>query len=493
MVGQAQFRRVDLALFLQQCGAQALGIVTLVSFLVGLILAFVGAVQLRQFGAQIYVADLVGLAITREMGAMMTGVILAGRTGAAFAAQLGTMQVNEEIDALITMGIPPMEFLVLPRMLALMLMMPVLCVYADLVGILAGLLVSITLLHMPLIEYLNETRRAVDLVDCGIGVGKSVVFGALVALAGCLRGMQSGRSAAAVGAAATSAVVTGIVWIIASDGMFAVVTERLGISRARRTHGMTTARPRIAVQDLTMAYGSMVIQRNVTFSIEPGEIFIIMGGSGCGKSTLLRCLMGLLRPAQGEVFYDGERFWAAAAAQRARMMRRCGVLYQSGALWSSMTLAENVALPLETYRALRPRQRRAVVSLKLALVGLAGCEELYPFELSGGMRKRAALARAMALDPDILFFDEPSAGLDPLSSRRLDDLILELRASLGATIVVVTHELASIFTIGDNSVFLDVETKTMLAVGNPKTLRDASPEPKIRAFLNRGEADATTA
>jgi len=256
---------------------------------------------------------------------------------------------------------------------------------------------------------------------------------------------------------------------------------------------MTTTMPRIAVKDLTMAYGSLVIQRDLTFSIQPGEIFIIMGGSGCGKSTLLRCLMGLLRPATGEVFYDGECFWAASAAARVRMMRRCGVLYQSGALWSSMTLAENVALPLEAYRALRPRELRAVVSLKLALVGLAGCEDLYPFELSGGMRKRAALARAMALDPDILFFDEPSAGLDPLSSRRLDDLILELRASLGATIVVVTHELASILTIGDNSVFLDVETKTMLAVGNPKTLRDASPEPKIRAFLNRGEADTTTA
>jgi phospholipid/cholesterol/gamma-HCH transport system ATP-binding protein len=256
---------------------------------------------------------------------------------------------------------------------------------------------------------------------------------------------------------------------------------------------MTATMPRIAVTDLTMAYGSSVIQRDVTFSIQPGEIFIIMGGSGCGKSTLLRCLMGLVRPAQGEVFYDGERFWAAAAAERARMMRRCGVLYQSGALWSSMTLAENVALPLEAYRSLRPRALREVVSLKLALVGLAGCEELYPFELSGGMRKRAALARAMALDPDILFFDEPSAGLDPLSSRRLDELILELRASLGATIVVVTHELASIMTIGDNSIFLDVETKTMLAVGNPKMLRDASPEPKIRAFLSRGEAETTTA
>jgi phospholipid/cholesterol/gamma-HCH transport system ATP-binding protein len=256
---------------------------------------------------------------------------------------------------------------------------------------------------------------------------------------------------------------------------------------------MTATMPRIMVKDLTMAYGSFVIQRDVTFSIQPGEIFIIMGGSGCGKSTLLRHLIGLLRPAQGEVFYDGERFWAASAADRKRMMRRFGVLYQSGALWSSMTLAENVALPLEEYKALSPRALRAVVSLKLALVGLAGFEDFYPFELSGGMRKRAALARAMALDPDILFFDEPSAGLDPLSSRRLDDLILELRASLGATIVVVTHELASIFTIGDNSIFLDTETKTMLAVGNPKTLRDASPEPKIRAFLSRGEAETTTA
>jgi phospholipid/cholesterol/gamma-HCH transport system permease protein len=228
-VGKARFRGIDLALFLQECSAQALGIVTLISFLVGLILAFMGAVQLQQFGAQIYVADLVGLGMTREMGAIMTGVIIAGRTGAAFAAQLGTMQVNEEIDALITMGIPPMEFLVLPRMLALMLMMPLLCVYADMVGMLAGLLVGTGLLDLSLVEYINETRKAVDLVDCGVGLFKSVLFGALVALAGCLRGMQCGRSAAAVGAAATSAVVTGIVWIIATDGLLAVITQRLGI------------------------------------------------------------------------------------------------------------------------------------------------------------------------------------------------------------------------------------------------------------------------
>ena len=204
-----------------------------------------------------------------------------------------------------------------------------------------------------------------------------------------------------------------------------------------------------------MAYGSFVIQHDLTFSIQPGEIFIIMGGSGCGKSTLLRHLIGLMPPAKGEVLYDGESFWAATPEDRERMMRRFGVLYQSGALWSSMTLAENVALPLGEYTDLSPREIREVVALKLALVGLAGFEDFYPAEISGGMRKRAGLARAMALDPDILFFDEPSAGLDPLSSRRLDDLILELRDSLGATVVVVTHELASIFTIGDNGVFLD--------------------------------------
>jgi len=256
---------------------------------------------------------------------------------------------------------------------------------------------------------------------------------------------------------------------------------------------MPPTEPRMTINNLTMAYGSFVIQRDLTFSIQPGEIFIIMGGSGCGKSTLLRHLIGLLRPATGEVLYDGQSLWAATAEKREHMMRRFGVLYQSVALWSSMTLVENVALPLGEYTDLSPDEIRDVVSLKLALVGLAGFEDFYPAEISGGMRKRAGLARAMALDPDILFFDEPSAGLDPLSSRRLDDLILELRDSLGATVVVVTHELASIFTIGDKSVFLDAETKTMLAVGNPKTLRDTSPEPKIRAFLRRGEADTSTA
>jgi phospholipid/cholesterol/gamma-HCH transport system permease protein len=220
---------VDLMLLIQECGAQALPIVTLISILVGLILAFVGAVQLKMFGAQIYVADLVGIAMAREMGAMMTGIIMAGRTGAAFAAQLGTMQVNEEIDALKTLGISPMEFLVMPRIIALVLMMPLLCIYADFMGILGGLLVGIGMLDLSFMEYLNETREALTLTHFSVGIFKGVVFGILVALSGCLRGMQCGRSSSAVGLAATSAVVTAIVAIIMCDGLFAIITNTLGI------------------------------------------------------------------------------------------------------------------------------------------------------------------------------------------------------------------------------------------------------------------------
>src|SRR5438876_5456610 len=248
--------------------------------------------------------------------------------------------------------------------------------------------------------------------------------------------------------------------------------------------------PRIHVSGLTMAYGSFVIQRDLDFVVERGEVFVIMGGSGCGKSTLLNHMVGLKQPARGDVVYDGESFWGSPPEARDGLRRRLGVSFQAGALWSSMTLAENVGLPLQTFTKLPAKQIREIVSLKLALVGLAGFEEFYPSEISGGMLKRAAVARAMALDPDILFFDEPSAGLDPISSRRLDDLILELRASLGATMVVVTHELPSIFAIADTAVFLDAETRTMIALGNPTKLRDESPEANVRAFLRRGAVDA---
>jgi phospholipid/cholesterol/gamma-HCH transport system ATP-binding protein len=234
--------------------------------------------------------------------------------------------------------------------------------------------------------------------------------------------------------------------------------------------------PVIDVRGLEMSYGSFVLMRDLNFTINRGDIFIIMGGSGCGK-----------QPAKGQILYDGISYWEAEPAEQEQLKRRFGILFQSGALWSSMTLAENVAMPLEQYTDLSLAQIRELVSLKLALVGLGGFEEFYPSEISGGMKKRAGLARAMALDPDLLFFDEPSAGLDPISARLLDDLIIELSESLGTTVVVVTHELASIFAIGNNSVFLDPDVKTMTAAGDPKRLLKESPDPKVINFLTRGE------
>lgn len=244
---------------------------------------------------------------------------------------------------------------------------------------------------------------------------------------------------------------------------------------------------KITVRNLTMSYGSFVVMRNLDFEVADKDIFVIMGGSGCGKSTLLRHLIGLQEPTQGSILYEGEDFTKAGPSGRGKFIRRFGVMYQSGALWSSMTLAENIALPLEENTGLAPKAIRDLVSYKLSLVGLSGYEDYYPAQISGGMNKRAGIARAMALDPDILFLDEPGAGLDPLSSRRLDDLILRLRDSLGSTIVIVTHELASIFAVANHSVFLDTATRTQGATGNPNELRDHSQNPAVRLFLQRGK------
>lgn len=249
---------------------------------------------------------------------------------------------------------------------------------------------------------------------------------------------------------------------------------------------MTASEAHIIVADMDVGYEDAVIQGNLNFIVNRGDIFVIMGESGCGKSTIMRALIGLQRPLKGKVHYDGMSFWDAEEDQRDRMMKRFGVLYQGGALWSSMTLAENIALPLFDSTDLGTDDINELVSMKLSLVGLSGYEEFYPAELSGGMRKRAGLARAMALDPEILFFDEPSSGLDPVTARNLDDLILELSESLGTTVVMVTHELASIFAIGNNSIFLDTETKTITAYGDPKALVRECPDPKVSNFLMRG-------
>jgi phospholipid/cholesterol/gamma-HCH transport system ATP-binding protein len=474
LTGRARFPVREFLVVVQDCGAAALPIVALVAGLVGLILAFMGAIQLRQFGAQVFVADLVAIGMVRDMGPIMVGIIMAGRTGAAFAAQLGTMTVNEEIDAFRTMGISPMEYLVLPRMLALILMMPLLSLYGDVLGILGGMLVGVGPLDIGARQYFDHTIHALTLKSIASGLFKGAVYGVIVACAGCMQGMACVRGRE-------------------SDHLHHRLL-RADHDRLRRRGNLVLSAPatspapaQISVRTLTMAYGSFVVQHDLDFDIRRGEVFVIMGDSGCGKSTLLRHMIGLLAPAKGDVLFSGESLWRAEPEQREQMMRRFGVLYQSGALWSSMTLAENVALPLQQYTNLSPHEVAELAQLKLALVGLAGFGEFYPSEISGGMCKRAGLARAMALDPEVLFFDEPSAGLDPLSSRRLDDLILELRDSLGSTFVVVTHELASIFTIADRAVFLDAEARTQVALGDPKQLREASSSEKVRTFLKRGE------
>jgi phospholipid/cholesterol/gamma-HCH transport system ATP-binding protein len=245
--------------------------------------------------------------------------------------------------------------------------------------------------------------------------------------------------------------------------------------------------PHIAVKDLTIGFGNFIVQQDLNFSINRGEIFVIMGGSGCGKSTLLKVMNGLKSPQKGNVTINNQEMWPADNHSNHELFRYSGTLFQSGALWSDMTLAENIALSLKQYTDISADMINEVAAYKLMLVGLSGFDDYYPNEISGGMKKRAGLARAMALDPEILYCDEPSAGLDPLSAKRLDELILQLRDSLGTTIVIVTHELASIFAIADNAVFLDAQSKTQLTVGNPKQLRNNDSNPFVREFLNRGE------
>lgn len=251
------------------------------------------------------------------------------------------------------------------------------------------------------------------------------------------------------------------------------------------------ARAVINVAGLHCGYDGTTILKDVSFRVRSGEIFFVIGGSGCGKSTLLRNLIGIHTPLAGSVEFFGESFTNASAHRRQSLLKTFGVLYQGGALWTSLTLRQNVELPLEEYTTLSRREREEIATLKLAQVGLAGSEDFYPAEISGGMKKRAGLARALALDPAILFLDEPSAGLDPITSRRLDDLVLQIRAMLGTTMVVVSHELASIFSIADRVIMLDREEQGIIAEGSPRSLATESRDPRVREFLRRGDLPPT--
>jgi len=241
----------------------------------------------------------------------------------------------------------------------------------------------------------------------------------------------------------------------------------------------------IEVNNLTLGYSDFIVLDNISFSVNKGEVFAILGGSGCGKSTTLKHLIGLYPPLKGEIKINGQSIVTASVPEREKIMQQFGVLYQSGALFSSLSLEENVSMPLKEFTDLSDSIVSALAKVKLSLVGLQGFETFSPSEISGGMKKRAGLARAMALDPEILFFDEPSAGLDPISSADLDRLILELRESLGNTMIIVTHELDSIFTVADRVIILDKESKGIIAEGDPRELRETSDNPWVKEFLNR--------
>ncbi len=243
--------------------------------------------------------------------------------------------------------------------------------------------------------------------------------------------------------------------------------------------------PAIAVDDLECGYEGRVLLQHVTFTVQPGELFFVIGGSGCGKSTLLKHMIGLQRPTAGTIRYFGESFTHAAPTRRRELLRTFGVLYQNSALWSSLTLRENITLPLEEYTPLSKSERNELAALRLAQVSLSGYEDYYPSEISGGMKKRAALARALALDPAIVFFDEPSAGLDPITSRKLDELVLQIRSTLGTTMIIVSHELDSIFSTADRVIMLEREAKGIIAEGNPRDLAKNSSDPRVTEFLHR--------
>jgi phospholipid/cholesterol/gamma-HCH transport system ATP-binding protein len=253
------------------------------------------------------------------------------------------------------------------------------------------------------------------------------------------------------------------------------------------------APPVIRVQNVTLGYDQQVVLRDVSFDVHAGEVLVILGGSGSGKSTLLKNMIGLLQPMRGRILIEGEDIGSATGEKRRALLRSIGVTYQSGALFGSMTVLENVRLPLEEYTDLPLEAMNLIAQTKLKLVQLEGAGHQLPAELSGGMRKRAAIARAMALDPGILFLDEPSAGLDPITSAGLDELILRLKASLGATFVVVTHELPSVFTIADRVVMVDKRAQGIVAEGDPHTLRDTSTNPLVRQFFNREPEAAAVA
>ena len=477
VIRRAKVRSAEVFEVLAESSSRALTIVAVVNILTGAILAFVGAVQLSRFGAGIYVADLVG---THRCGVDPDSHRDRARRTylPSFAARIATMQGNEEIDALTTLGVSPIEFLVVPRVIALTLLMPLLYVYGCTFAILGGMGLS------------ADTRSFVDCVLGRTAWPSAVVRTlpsadsrrpCLARLSRCWDVTTDYRPIAVPRAWATPRPTQ---WWLPSSALLRS-TRSSQCAQTRLASEVMDARAGscITIDNVTVGYGTQPVQSGISARIENGEIFAIVGDSGSGKSTLMKTMAGLIQPQSGRILFDGHTLEACMQDGPPLF----GILFQSSALWSSMTVLENVTLPMDLQSYPVATARAELARFKLALVGLAGDEHRYPASLSGGMRKRAALARALALDPAILFLDEPSAGLDPLTSRRLDELVLSLRDGLGITVVLVTHELESLYSIADRMIFLDGETHRPEAIGSPAELARSADSRKVRDFLHGGQ------
>ncbi len=469
--------RIRFAETVNQCyllGYQSLIIVLLTSLFTGMVFSLESAVQAVQYGFGSFVGGIVSYTNVRELGPMLTAVVVAGRVCAAIAAEIGSMAVTEQVDALESLGLAPVRFLVVPRVLALIIMLPLLTVFADVVGVMGGQWIASSQAHISYDDFMSSARQTIGFEDVVKGLLKSVVFGVVIAIIGSYQGLTTTGGAAGVGKSTTSAVVTCIIIIFILN--FLMSFFLYGTSSVPDL----TAR----LDDVTVRYGERIVLSNCSLDIVDGAITCIIGMSGAGKSTILRLLDGLRKPDEGHVYIRDMDICHMHERDLNELRTKIGYAFQFAALFDSMTLGDNVALPLREHTALREGEIREIVIKTLDSVGLAHAYDNMPAELSGGMLKRAGFARAVVTNPDLVLYDEPTTGLDPIVTHLLTDTIMRLRRQLSGTAVVISHDLEPVYRMADYIAMLF--EGAIIEYGTVEEVR-ASPNPIVQQFLTGSE------